>query len=441
VELHQVPGWPRRQGDQALRAERRSGEAASRDRGRPRHGLSPPARAAQAPDAAETARLQDEFARFARLGCFEDPLYVAISEAAAARPRWAGLLGVAPPTQRTPTLWLAALHDRLLELHDAGARAEPLFAYYRSLGGTRPPDAALAAAVDAFLARERAALGDRIATRSTQTNEIGRCAALWPILCELARRTGRGRIALLDVGCSAGLNLGVDAWRYRLVDDASGAPLAIAQAGCHPDAPCITSRVLAGAGAPPAPDSGPLPRIVERLGIDPDPIDVNDAAAMRWLRACLWPHDAERRARLAAAAAFARTARWPVRAVPAARTTAAVTDWLASRPADVLPVVFNSWVLAYFDAPTRAAHVDALLRGVATYGAAWVSAEPPQRARGWWPALPAPRPLAPGTTIAAAEVAQATVWTVALRGRDGRVEWLLPARAHAHGRWMQWAVD
>jgi hypothetical protein len=66
-----------------------------------------------------------------------------------------------------------------------------------------------------------------------------------------------------------------------------------------------------------------------------------------------------------------------------------------------------------------------------------VSAEPPQRARRWWPGLPDPAPLRLGASNPAAELADATVWTVALRGAAG-VEWLLPARAHAHGRWLQW---
>jgi hypothetical protein len=400
-----------------------------------------PAAAAPAPGgadasgaAAETARLQSAFIRFARLGCFEDPLYVAISLAAAARPHWAALLAAAPRTQCTPTLWFAALHDRLLEMHAAGARTEPLFAYYRSLGGTRAPDARLPGEIDAFLAREQATLARRIAARATQTNETGRCAVLWPILCDLARRTGHRRLALLDVGCSAGLNLGVDHWGYGYVDDATGALLAARPASAA-QAPCIATRVLAG--GPPVPTGDPVPQIVARLGIDPHPVDVEDALAVRWLRACLWPHDALRRARLDAAAAFARTTRWPVRAVPAARTSAAVAEWLATVPGDVLPVVFNSWVLAYFDPDALEAYVGELLQGIAGRGAAWVSAEPPQRARRWWPGLPGPVLLGSGASIPAAELADATVWTVALRGAAS-VEWLLPARSHAHGRWLQW---
>ena len=57
------------------------------------------------------------------------------------------------------------------------------------------------------------AIEELVATRTTQTNEVGRCLALVPALAEVARATG-GPLSLLEVGCSAGLNLRFD--RYRL---------------------------------------------------------------------------------------------------------------------------------------------------------------------------------------------------------------------------------
>jgi hypothetical protein len=398
---------------------------------------------ADTPVSDAAARLQHEFRRFARIGCHEDPLYAAISEAVAERPDWASLLEAAPTPLRVPTLWFAALHDRLIELHEAGEPAPALAAYYASLGGTRAPDAALPGAVGAFLQREVPALRARIATRITQTNEIGRAVVLWPVLAELARRTGRSRLALLDVGCSAGLNLGVDRWRYRYVDELTGAAIhdeRPAGADAEPGPDPIACRVLAGAGRPFVAAGAERPRIVARLGIDPAPVDADDPAAVRWLRACLWPHDAVRRERLEAAAAIARAARWPVRRVPAEDTLAAIGAWLDALPPDVLPVVFNSWVLFYFDEAARRDHVDRLLQWVARRGAAWVSAESPQHARRWWPAMPAPLPLHPRSGVAPDDLVESTAWTVATRSEAGGVDWWLPARSHAHGRWLQWSA-
>ena len=46
--------------------------------------------------------------------------------------------------------------------------------------------------------------------RQTRTNETGRCAVLYPAIAEAARRVGANAVGLIDVGCSAGLNLNVD---------------------------------------------------------------------------------------------------------------------------------------------------------------------------------------------------------------------------------------
>ena len=83
-----------------------------------------------------------------------------------------------------------------------------------------------------------------------------------------------------------------------------------------------------------------MPEVVARVGVDLDPVDVTDADDARWLRACLWPDQPERVARLEAEMALAATA--PplllqgdaVEVVPGA---------FARVPADALPVVTTTW--------------------------------------------------------------------------------------------------
>ena len=373
-------------------------------------------------DPAVVASLQQRFAWFAANAFEDEPLYRALSAAAARRDDWAALLAAAPPPQRLPLLWLAALQDRVLALVDSGERPA-LAGYYASAGPARAPDAALESHVGEFIERHRAALVHAIATRTTQTNEIGRCAVLWPVLQQLVETTGRRRIALLDVGCSAGLNLGVDRWRYRYLDDASGRTLATTPDDRDPRAPEIACRLLAGA----RPTASAVPEIASRRGIDLSPIAVDDPAEVRWLRACLWPHDAERRERFDAAVAIARAQRWPLSATTDA--AASVDDWLRGVPAGTLPVVFNSWVLRYFDAGLLRRHVDGMLANVAGRGAAWINAEDPQLSRTWWPGMP---------EVAVAGRSNATSWTVARPDGRGGVAWRLAATSHAHGHWMQW---
>jgi hypothetical protein len=375
-------------------------------------------------DPAVIAALQQQFAWFSGPALQDDPLYQALADGAARHADWAALLAAAPPSQRWPMLWLAALQDRVMALVDAGQRPA-LADYYASVGGSRAPDAALEGLLGEFIEQHRAALEQAIATHTTQTNEIGRCAVLWPLLQDLVETTGRHRVALLDVGCSAGLNLGVDLWRYRYVDDASGALLGATTASRDPAAPEITCRLLGGA----RPSATAVPEIVSRRGIDLHPVAVDDPVAVRWLRACLWPHDAERRRRFDAAVAIARAQQWPLQATTDA--AASVVDWLQQVPADTLPVIFDSWVLSYFDAQLLRRHVDCMLAQVASRGAIWISADDPKLLRAWWPAKP---------EGAADQRPNATSWTLVRPDGQGGVAWKLGATSHAHGRWMQWGA-
>ena len=351
------------------------------------------------------------FRRFGEKECPEDPLYVALCDIVAAAPALARMLAEAPPEQRRPNLWLAAIHDRLLEL----GPSSPLAAWYPSLGGTRPPDAALATEVARFVADEDAVLRESCRTRTTQTNEIGRCAVLYPMLLELSRRGGGRPLALLDVGTSAGLNLGVDTYRYDHGGVLAGGP----------DVPGVPVIACEPVGPLRVPLDGTF-TLSQRLGIDPAPIDVTDDRAVRWLRACLWPHDRVRAERFDRAVHLARDRRWPVRRET--DCTAAIEPWLDTLPPDVLPVVFNSWVLTYFDAGGLRRHDEVVTDLVARRGAVWLSAEAPALRVGP-PRLPEGPPIRAG----------ATAWTLVSRGPDGvRGECL--AYSHPHGRHLEWRL-
>ena len=122
--------------------------------------------------------------------------------------------------------------------------------------------------------------------RRTQTNEVGRCA---PLLAALDRIPGP--LALLELGASAGLCLGIDAYSYRFDDEqivGDGQPLLF----------CSTS----GTGDAPR----RLPEIVWRRGIDLAPLSIDASSETAeddraWLEALLPPDRPERLARLRAA--------------------------------------------------------------------------------------------------------------------------------------------
>jgi hypothetical protein len=91
---------------------------------------------------------------------------------------------------------LAAVHYLIL-----GGADHPLAAVY---AGTSHADAG-PLFVD-FCMAHRAQILELLASRHTHTNEVGRSALLGCALTQAAARVGE-RLALVDVGCSAGLNL------------------------------------------------------------------------------------------------------------------------------------------------------------------------------------------------------------------------------------------
>lgn len=368
----------------------------------------------------ELARIAHRFSRFAAIDGQDDTLYAALARIIAADAELMAPLLEAPPTQHLAVLLLAAIHDRIL-----AGEPHPLAAYYASApagaAGPRPPDAELPALLKDFMRREDAALRALTRSRTTQTNETGRCAVLRPALQALATRLGGSaqapvELALFDFGCSAGLNLGVD--RYAYEDDVESLP------GATPRAPLIRTRWR---GERPAALLGASAWSAEhRMGVDLQPVSPDDEAATRWLRACLWPGDAARRERLDRALADAR--RHPV---PLLRTTDGLSElerWIATLPEGVTPVIANVWVLAYFDRESLRAYVERLGRLTRERGLAWISGE-----LGRFAPLGALPPEPEGESPDSA-----TLWTLQWRDRDGvaRIDPL--AWSHAHGRWIQW---
>ncbi len=127
-----------------------------------------------------------------------------------------------------------------------------------------------------------------VLSRATQTNEVGRCATLLPVLASLP-----GPLALLEVGCSAGLCLLPDRYSYRY----TGSRGSVAIDPVDGPSPVVIECLLEGD----VPLPGRLPEVVWRGGLDLNPLDVHDDDAMRWLQMLVWPEHEDRRARLAAA--------------------------------------------------------------------------------------------------------------------------------------------
>jgi hypothetical protein len=255
--------------------------------------------------------------------------------------------------------------------------------------------------VVAHAAELRAALD-----RHLQTNEVRRSAALLGGFLTVTAAHGLP-LRVLEIGSSAGLNLGWDRYRYEVVplgaDAAAAAPRHVWGDGASP----VTIRtdwegpldVFGGAAV-----------VVARAGCDVAPIDVTDPAQVRMLESFVWPDQLERLAQLRAAIALAR--RDPP---PLVRCGAA--DWLAQQlatPRDgVATVVFHSIMWWYLSEAER----DRVTELVIAAGARASRAAPLA-----WLRLEMMTAIEPDLRL--------TRW-------PGGEEVVL-ARADAHGRYVRW---
>jgi hypothetical protein len=212
------------------------------------------------------------------------PLYRSLSQTVAASESLLRLASLGQPGQYPTFLFFGAVHLLLL----AGAD-HPLARYYPSIAGDQalPPDGAGPALIS-FGAQFEAELGETISTRLVQTSHVQRSLGLRLGLSVIASELA-GPAHVIEVGASAGLNLGFARYGYQVGGRRFG------------DA---TSPVQVRAelhGSVPLPDLDLLPPVASLLGVDLHPVDATDPDARAWLEALVWPENRGQRDLLAAA--------------------------------------------------------------------------------------------------------------------------------------------
>ena len=366
-------------------------------------------------DDARRATIERRFLEFGReFGHL--PLYGSLARELAEDPEAARLLLAAQPGQDRPVLWFAALHDLVLQRPDL-----PAARWYPSVVGRAHvatgdpwPDVR-----DTVLAH-REELTATIATHATQTNEVNRCVYLSAGLAAATRDRsvdGADSIALVELGASAGLLLGIDRYAVRLARHGAGSV-----AG-DPGSPVWCE----GADRSPSPVRiEPLPRITGRAGIDREPVRLDEGRGVRWLTACLWPDVPGRVERFRAAVdVMQQHPPTLVRGDLVDDLSVVVAAARTDEPATSHVVVFSSWALTYVEASRRSELADRLTAlGRELPALSWLTAEPPGAAPGI-SARPGPRPEAGGTVLGLR------------RWRDGaETQPLVLGTCHPHGDWI-----
>lgn len=348
------------------------------------------------------------------------PLYDRLTQGVAEDADLLALVVQAPAEHQRPTLLMAAVHYLLLE------RAEhPLAAYYPDLATAPAPSADPYPVFRAFCLEHRDELLHLLKTRRVQTNEIGRCSALLPAFTLVSNLVGARPLALVEVGASAGLNLLFDRYAY---DYGSGYRVDNADAVVQ-----LTCR-LRGRSVPPLSDA--IPQIASRVGIDLTPIDVHDAEATRWLRACAWAEHLARSAQLQRALAIARQAPPSVVTGNALDT---LPDVVAGISQNVPLCLFHSATLAYFTDEERVRFTNLITMLAEERDLFWLSSEGPaplhesirEQAEEWRRRDQAEREAGrPGV--------EPVHWLVLTAFQGGRRTERPLAAVDMHGAWLEW---
>ncbi|HYN32754.1 MAG TPA: DUF2332 domain-containing protein [Ilumatobacteraceae bacterium] len=357
-------------------------------------------------DSSLDAEMVRDFAAMATSSLPRAPLYAALSVGISRDPELYRLLLHAPPTQRLPVLLFACVHDLLLDdPHQELAR------WYPNLTSSPRPanDRSLMPTFKRFVEARADQLHTLLAKRTTQTNEVGRCAIFLPAFGLLADEVGP--LGQLDVGASGGLNLLGDHYEYHY-ESHDGVVTTVGG---------TSSVVLRAETRGPVPIPPQMPVIAARCGIDQRPIDVTDDDEAHWLEACVWPDQPDRFHRLVAAIEIARQSPPEILAGDAVTSLAPAIERVGST---AHPVVTNSWVLNYLTSDARTAYLAELERIGAERDLSWVYAEAPALI----PELPTgPDPADPHRTVLSMA-----------RWRNGERTVDHLATCHPHGFWIHW---
>lgn len=339
--------------------------------------------------------LADYWRFFAETECKGySPLYEAITTACANSEGVMGFVCSLPSHAHQPNLLLAAMHERVLQ------GFEPELSVLYSDNQARGVGALF---VEAVL-KSQEQLRPILASRFTQTNEIGRVAIIAPALAAIS---SRDILTLIDVGTSAGLTLRLD---DCFIDCGSHGSF-----GPRDSTVRIKSEVLSG--NPPRQSIS----IGRRIGIDRNILNPADEDDARWLLACVWP-DTGRLDRTRAALELAASRPSELIEGDALEMLSAV---LSSVQGPI--VVTTTWVVAYMDIEYRARLSAELMAASHERDIYWISAEAPgvvsHLPEVEPPQVEGPLPSVVGlVTFTKGEIAGARVL----------------AHAHSHGSWIWW---
>lgn len=182
--------------------------------------------------------------------------------------------------QPVPNLLLGAVHYLLLN----GVEHE-LSAYYASIVNEPKKSSGAIICFKDFCMQNESNIVQLLENKLVQTNEVRRCAYLYPSFCRIYKLTKKP-LTLIEIGTSAGLQLLWDKYTYYY--NTSNQKYGSEHSTLEISAEIIGDRLpLLFEQSPP---------VARRIGLDLHVNNLNDSEDYLWLKALIWPEHKERNA-------------------------------------------------------------------------------------------------------------------------------------------------
>ncbi len=227
-------------------------------------------------------QLKQRFKQFAKNECENSSrLYEYLSLKIAEDEEIHDLCTFALDCQPIPNLLLGSIHYLLLN-----GNHHPLKEFYPSLVETPNKLEDSYPYFQDFCKKFRNEIIQLIQTKIVQTNEVRRCAYLYPCFSYIYQKVNKP-ISLIEIGTSAGLQLLWDQYKYSYSTSET------IYGNIKSDV-LINSEVK-GKGLINLPLLDKVPPVVDRYGIDLHVNDLSNEEDYLWLKALIWPEHFERR--------------------------------------------------------------------------------------------------------------------------------------------------
>ena len=250
------------------------------------------------------------------------------------------------PGQPQANLIFAAAHFLLLK-----GTPHSLAAYYPSVSPNAKPDGDPFPHFRDFCLANESEVIRLVEKRVTNTNEVSRSTSLYPAFDLIARETGQG-LHLIEIGPSAGFNLNWDRYLYTFRN--GDEKLTRGPSAAHLN---VETELRGGLAPPLLPV---FPKVLSRVGLELNPVDLKNEQDRLWLKALIWPELGPRFVRLESAIA---TALEHPRLILPGDALELLEGVVKALPDSGAIVIYHSHVTYQFSQPMRA-RLNATIEGL-----------------------------------------------------------------------------